>query len=77
MVTRRSRLPVAPPGSDVEDPDRGRLQEADHLEVGPEAQLGRRTTDAIIADIVHRLPLPLDRQRAPYEQVRQDNHRRR
>jgi MoxR-like ATPase len=29
-----------------------------------EAQLGRRTTDAIVADLVHRLPLPLDRQRA-------------
>jgi MoxR-like ATPase len=29
-----------------------------------EAQLGRRTTDAIIAELVHRLPLPADRQRS-------------
>ncbi len=27
-----------------------------------EAQLARRTTDAIVADLVHRLPLPIDRQ---------------
>jgi MoxR-like ATPase len=32
-----------------------------------DAQLSRRTTDAIIADIVHRLPLPSQRQRSPYE----------
>ena len=32
-----------------------------------EAQLGRRTTDAIIADMVLRLALPADRQRSPYE----------
>ena len=32
-----------------------------------EAQLGRRTTDAIVADLVHRLPLPSDRQRSPYD----------
>jgi MoxR-like ATPase len=32
-----------------------------------DAQLSRRTTDAIIADIVHRLPLPHDRQRSPYD----------
>ena len=32
-----------------------------------EAQLSRRTTDAIIADIVHRLPLPSERQRSPYQ----------
>jgi MoxR-like ATPase len=33
-----------------------------------EAQLGRRTTDAVVADLVHRLPLPLERpQRSPYE----------
>lgn len=33
-----------------------------------EAQLGRRTTDAIVADLVHRLPLPTDRQpRSPYQ----------
>ncbi len=33
-----------------------------------EAQLGRRTTDAVVADIVHRLPLPLERpQRSPYD----------
>ena len=33
-----------------------------------ESQMGRRTTDAVVADIVHRLPLPLDRpQRSPYD----------
>jgi MoxR-like ATPase len=32
-----------------------------------EAQLGRRTTDAVVADLVHRLPLPADRQRSPYD----------
>jgi MoxR-like ATPase len=32
-----------------------------------EAQLGRRTTDAILADVVRRLPLPTDRQRSPYD----------
>jgi MoxR-like ATPase len=32
-----------------------------------EAQLARRTTDAIVSDIVHRLPLPVDRQRSPYD----------
>jgi MoxR-like ATPase len=32
-----------------------------------DAQLSRRTTDAIIADIVHRLPLPSQRQRSPYQ----------
>jgi MoxR-like ATPase len=32
-----------------------------------DAQLARRTTDAIVADIVHRLPLPHDRQRSPYD----------
>jgi MoxR-like ATPase len=33
-----------------------------------EAQLGRRTTDAIVAELVHRLPLPLERpQRSPYD----------
>jgi MoxR-like ATPase len=32
-----------------------------------EAQLGRRTTDSIVSDIVHRLPLPVDRQRSPYD----------
>jgi MoxR-like ATPase len=33
-----------------------------------DAQLARRTTDAIIADLVHRLPLPHDRtQRSPYD----------
>jgi MoxR-like ATPase len=26
-----------------------------------ESQLGRRTTDAVVADVVHRLPLPLER----------------
>jgi MoxR-like ATPase len=32
-----------------------------------EAQMARRTTDAIISEIVHRLPLPTDRQRSPYD----------
>ncbi len=32
-----------------------------------EAQLSRRTTDAIVADVVHRLPLPTERQRSPYD----------
>jgi MoxR-like ATPase len=32
-----------------------------------EAQLGRRTTDAIVSEIVHRLPLPVDRTRSPYD----------
>jgi MoxR-like ATPase len=32
-----------------------------------EAQLGRRTTDAIMAEVVHRLPLPAERQRSPYD----------
>jgi len=32
-----------------------------------EAQLARRTTDAIVAELVHRLPLPSDRQRSPYD----------
>src|SRR5256886_13833316 len=33
-----------------------------------ESQLGRRTTDPVVADVVHRLPLPLDRpQRSPYD----------
>jgi MoxR-like ATPase len=33
-----------------------------------EAQLARRTTDAIVADLVTRLPLPTDRQpRSPYD----------
>jgi MoxR-like ATPase len=32
-----------------------------------EAQLGRRTTDAIVSELVHRLPLPVDRQRSPYD----------
>jgi MoxR-like ATPase len=34
-----------------------------------DAQLSRRTTDAIIADIVHRLPLPSERQRSPYDRA--------
>jgi MoxR-like ATPase len=41
-----------------------------------EAQLGRRTTDAIVADLVHRLPLPIDRQRAPHDSARHDTRRR-
>jgi len=39
-----------------------------------DAQLARRTTDAIIAEVVHRLPLPHERQRPHYDsrQVRGD-----
>jgi MoxR-like ATPase len=42
-----------------------------------DAQLARRTTDAIISDLVHRLPLPHERQRSPYDrpQSRSDNGR--
>jgi len=32
-----------------------------------EAQLARRTTDAVVAELIHRLPLPTDRQRSPYD----------
>jgi MoxR-like ATPase len=32
-----------------------------------EAQLSRRTTDSILADIIHRLPVASDRQRSPYD----------
>jgi MoxR-like ATPase len=32
-----------------------------------EAQLARRTTDAIVADLVTRVPLPTERQRSPYD----------
>ncbi|MBQ0982161.1 MULTISPECIES: AAA family ATPase [Micromonospora] len=32
-----------------------------------DAQLARRTTDAIVSELVHRLPLPHDRQRNPYD----------
>jgi MoxR-like ATPase len=32
-----------------------------------DAQLSRRTTDAIIADLIHRMPLPNERQRSPYD----------
>jgi MoxR-like ATPase len=32
-----------------------------------DAQLNRRTTDAIVAELVHRLPLPHDRARSPYD----------
>ena len=39
-----------------------------------EAQLGRRTTDAIVADLVHRLPLPADRQRSPRTTPGGDEH---
>ncbi|HEY7222420.1 MAG TPA: MoxR family ATPase [Micromonosporaceae bacterium] len=35
-----------------------------------EAQLSRRTTDLIVADLVHRLPLPVDRQRSTYDSRR-------
>jgi MoxR-like ATPase len=41
-----------------------------------EAQLGRRTTDAIVADLVHRLPLPTDRQRSPYDRQYNADRRR-
>ncbi|SCF41454.1 AAA family ATPase [Micromonospora mirobrigensis] len=32
-----------------------------------DAQLARRTTDAIVSELVHRLPLPHDRKRSPYD----------
>jgi MoxR-like ATPase len=32
-----------------------------------DAQLARRTTDAIVSELVHRLPLPHDRTRSPYD----------
>ncbi|GAB3142064.1 MoxR family ATPase [Micromonospora sonneratiae] len=32
-----------------------------------DAQLARRTTDAIVSDLVHRLSVPHDRQRSPYD----------
>jgi MoxR-like ATPase len=32
-----------------------------------EAQLSRRTTDAVVADLVRRLPIPAERQRSPYD----------
>jgi MoxR-like ATPase len=32
-----------------------------------DAQLNRRTTDAIVSEIVHRLPLPHERNRSPYD----------
>ncbi|MEU4236603.1 MoxR family ATPase [Actinoplanes sp. NPDC026619] len=32
-----------------------------------DAQLNRRTTDAIVSEIVHRLPLPHERSRSPYD----------
>ncbi len=32
-----------------------------------DAQLARRTTDAIVSDLVHRLPLPHERRRSPYD----------
>jgi MoxR-like ATPase len=32
-----------------------------------DAQLARRTTDAIVADLVHKLPVPRERQRSPYD----------
>jgi MoxR-like ATPase len=32
-----------------------------------DAQLSRRTTDAVVADLIHRLPVPHDRARSPYE----------
>ncbi|HKT02456.1 MAG TPA: MoxR family ATPase [Rugosimonospora sp.] len=32
-----------------------------------DAQLSRRTTDLIVADLVHRLPLPTERRRSPYD----------
>ncbi|MFB9239602.1 AAA family ATPase [Plantactinospora siamensis] len=32
-----------------------------------DAQLARRTTDAVVADLVRRLPVPAERRRAPYD----------
>ncbi|HEX2772295.1 MAG TPA: MoxR family ATPase [Micromonosporaceae bacterium] len=32
-----------------------------------DAQLARRTTDAIVADLIHRLPLPGERRHSPYD----------
>ncbi|RKN50797.1 AAA family ATPase [Micromonospora endolithica] len=32
-----------------------------------DAQMARRTTDAIVSELVHRLPLPHDRKRSPYD----------
>ncbi|WP_203741360.1 AAA family ATPase [Catellatospora bangladeshensis] len=32
-----------------------------------DAQLARRTTDAILSELVHRLPVPHDRSRSPYD----------
>ncbi|MFI5914979.1 AAA family ATPase [Dactylosporangium sp. NPDC051541] len=42
-----------------------------------EAQLSRRTTDAIVAELVHRLPLPSDRPppRSPYDTRQQQQQR--
>jgi MoxR-like ATPase len=37
-----------------------------------DAQLSRRTTDAVIADVVHRLPVPVDRARGPQERPATD-----
>jgi MoxR-like ATPase len=42
-----------------------------------EAQLSRRTTDLVVADLVHRLPIPTDRQRSPYDTRNQYDPRRR
>ena len=39
-----------------------------------ESQLARRTTDAVVAELVHRLPVPSDRHRSPYD--RYDQRRR-
>ncbi len=42
-----------------------------------DAQLARRTTDAIVSELVHRLPLPHDRSRSPYDtRVPGDNNGR-
>ncbi|WP_239678498.1 AAA family ATPase [Natronosporangium hydrolyticum] len=38
----------------------------------PEAQLSRRTTDAIIAELVHRLPVPQDRTRTAHDRSDHD-----
>jgi MoxR-like ATPase len=32
-----------------------------------DAQLARRTTDAIVAEVIHRLPVPGERRRSPYD----------
>ncbi|GAB3811237.1 AAA family ATPase [Micromonospora zhanjiangensis] len=40
---------------------------AHRLVPNADAQLARRTTDAVVSDLVHRLALPHDRRRSPYD----------